>query len=121
MNNGQMASQSKTTRGLFYITILRMREWYRMKRLCKLILILIMVTIFHKCYYYKCHFNVVKFQNKSYDGLIKTRQRLARRKLRLQETCARLNTSTRAEYSSIYQRRAQDNEATGLFFRLGGR
>ena len=89
-----------------------------MKRLYKLLLILMMVTMFHYCYY-KWH--VVKLQNKSFDGLIKTRQRLARRKLRLQETCARLNTTTRAEYSSIYQRRAQDNEATGLFFRLGDR
>ena len=89
-----------------------------MKRLYKLFLILMMVTMFHYCYY---KYHDVKLQNKSYDGHIETRQRLARRKLRLQETCARLNTSTRAEYSSIYQRKVQDNEATGLFFRLGGR
>ena len=90
-----------------------------MKRLYKLFLMLMMVTIFNYCYY-KCHVNV-KLQNKSYNGHIKTRQRLARRKLRLQETCALLNTSSRTEYSSIYQRRAQDNEGTGVFFRLGGR
>ena len=95
---------------------MRMREWYSMKRFYKLFLIWMMVSTVLYCYY-----NVVKLQNKSYDGHITTRQRLARRKLRLQETCALLNTSTRTEYSSIYQRRAQDNEGTGVFFRIGGR
>ena len=93
-----------------------MREWYSMKRFYKLFLIWMMVTTVLYSYY-----NVVKLQNKSYDGHITTRQRLARRRLRLQETCALLNTSTRAEYSSIYQRQAQDNEGTGVFFRLGDR
>ena len=98
--------------GRSFVRQMRMRELYSRKRLY----MWMMVTTLLYCYY-----NVVKLQNKSYDGHITTRQRLARRKLRLQETCARLNTSTRAEYSSIYQRRAQDNEATGVFFRLWDR
>ena len=98
--------------GRSFVRQMRMRELYSRKRLY----MWMMVTTLLYCYY-----NVVKLQNKSYDGHITTRQRLARRKLRLQETCALLNTSTRAEYSSIYQRQAQDNEGTGVFFRIGDR
>ena len=100
--------------GRSFVRQMRMRELYSRKRLY----MWMMVTTLLYCYY---KFNVVKLQNKSYDGHINTRQRLARRKLRLQETCALLNTSTRAEYSSIYQRQAQDNEGTGVFFRIGDR